>query len=88
MYYLNDKHSEFEYAIYKRVNNACPYIACVFSNLREVEEFFKSVVTNHNRYNHIYYIDAIGYKNEYPKELAMFYYKVLKRPVNDWQDVA
>lgn len=88
MYYLNDKHPRKEYAIYKRVNNATPYISNVFTNFKEVEEFFGAVERRHNQFHHTYYIDAEGFNNNYPKELAQFYYKLLERPVNDWQEVA
>lgn len=85
---MYDKHPDFEYAIYCRVNNATPYIAHIYSSMREVEEYFKAMETRHNRYHHIYYIDTVGYDNKYSKEFAMFYYKLLKRPVNDWQEIA
>ena len=88
MYYLNDKHPKYEYAIYTRVNNACPYISKVFTNYRQVEEFIKAIENRHNRLHHLFYIEAEQYKNIYPKEIAIFYYKVLKRPVNDWQEIA
>lgn len=84
MYYLNDKHPRKEYAVYKRVNNATPYISNVFYNLKQVEEYFLAVQRNHDRYHHTYYIDMEGFVNSYPKELAQFYYKLLERPVNDW----
>ena len=38
MYYLNDKHPRKEYAVYKRVNNATPYISNVFYDLKQVEK--------------------------------------------------
>lgn len=88
MYYLNDKHPTKEYAIYKRVNNAVPYISNVFSNIKEVELFFDKVTKNHDRYHHTYYVDALGYENKYPLEFAQFYYKLLIRTVNDWKDAA
>lgn len=77
-----------EYGIYCRVNNACPYIAQVYSNMKEVEEYFRTVSVNHDRYHRLYYIDAEGFRNKYPKELATFYYKLVERPVNDWQEIA
>lgn len=85
---MYDKHPDYEYAIYKRVNNATPYVSNIFSSMREVEEYFKAIETRHNRYHHIYYIDAVGYENNYPKEFADCYYKLLIRPVNDWQEFA
>jgi hypothetical protein len=86
MYYLNDKHAKYEYAVYTRVNNACPYIAHTFNNKKAVEEWLKEIIKQHNRYHHTYYIDTKEYKNEYPKEIVQFYYKILQRPVNDWQE--
>ena len=77
-----------EYAIYKQVNNAAPYIANTFSNIAEVEEYLRTMEIRHKHYRHTFYIDRVGYENYYPKELAQFYYKVLERPVNDWQDIA
>ena len=56
--------------------------------MKEVEEYFKSVSINHDRYHRLYYIDAEGFKNKYPRELATFYYKLVERPVNDWQEIA
>lgn len=88
MYCLNDQHPREEYAIYKRVNNATPYISNVFDNMKQVDEFFDAVARHHDHYHHSYYIDRVGYKNQYPVEFAQFYYKLLVRPVNDWQDVA
>lgn len=88
MYYLNDKHPKTEYAIYKRVNNATPYIAGVFDDINQVNEYLEAIQRRHEHYNHTYYIDRVGQKNIYPKELAQFYYKLLERPVNDWKEVA
>lgn len=88
MYYLNDSHPKKEYAIYARVNNGCPYIAQTFSNLRQVEEFFDAITRRHEHYHHTYYIDRVGHKNQYPQEFAQFYYKLLERTVNDWQETA
>lgn len=88
MYYLNDNHPKYEYAIYTRVNNACPYISQVFSNLKQVNAYFEEIENRHNRYHHLFYIDHENYNNVCSKEVASFYYKVLKRPVSDWQEIA
>lgn len=88
MYYLNDKHPKTEYAIYKRVNNATPYIAGVFDDIKQVNEHLDSVARRHNQFRQSFYIDRVGQDNQYPKELAQFYYKLLERPVNDWQEIA
>ena len=88
MYYLNDKHPKYEYAIYTRVNNATPYIGQVFDNMKQVEVYLESIGKRHNKYHQTFYIDADGYENNYPKEFADCYYKLLIRPVNDWQEIA
>ena len=88
MYYLNDKHPEYEYAIYKRVRKGCPYIAKTFTNIYDVEEWINAVKKEHDKYHYTYYIDAEKYENQYPLEFAQFYYKILKRQVNDWQEIA
>lgn len=88
MYYLNDMHPKKEYAIYKRVNNATPYIAAILSDLKQVDEYIGSVSRRHEHYRQTYYIDRNGFKNHFPKEVVQYYYKVLERPVNDWQEVA
>ena len=89
MYYLNDQHPKTEYAIYKRVNNAVPYIISnTFSSKQEVREFLEATIRHHQHYHHTYYIDTVGYREEQYKDFAQFYYKVLQRPVNDWEIVS
>ena len=82
MYYLNDQHPKTEYAIYKRVNNAVPYISNTFSSKEEVREFLEATIRHHQHYHHTYY------REEQYKDFAQFYYKVLQRPVNDWEIVS
>ena len=89
MYYLNDKHSEYEYVIYcKRNYKSLPYlIPCQFSNLKEVKLFITQNIEKRNdRYGYTYYIDNDFYKNKYTQNLNGAYYKVLRRKVNDWKD--
>lgn len=88
MYYLNDQHPTKEYALYCRVNNGTPYLTTTFQNLNELNAFLSSVIKRHNKYHYSYYIDGINYPNIYPMEFAQFYYKVLERPINDWQEIA
>lgn len=76
-----------EYAIFKRVNNATPYVSNTFSNLSQVDIYFQEIENRHKKFNQTFYIDRVGYKNYYPKELAQFYYKVLERPINEWQEL-
>ena len=40
------------------------------------------------QFRQTYYIDRNGFKNHFPKEVVQYYYKVLERPVNDWQEIA
>lgn len=88
MYYLNDKHPKYEYAIYCRVGNACPYIQRTFTNEKQINEFIKGIVRWHNKYHQIFYIDSEKYKNEYSINMNGTYYKILKRTVNDWEEVS
>ena len=87
MYYLNDVHPKYEYTIYCRVSDACPYTTCLFTSIKQVEQFFESVSKNHDRYHQIYYIDYEGFKNIYAINMNGKYYKVLRREVNDWEEI-
>ena len=89
MYYLNDKHSDYEYVIYcKRNYMSLPYLMPVqFSTLREVKHFIsENIEKTNDRYGYTYYIDNDFYDNKYSQNLNGAYYKVLRRKVNDWKD--
>lgn len=87
MYYLNDKHPKFEYALYCRVGEACPYIVPrKFDDIDEILRYIEELEKRHNRYNQIFYIDNDFYKNNYNSNCGGFYYKFLKRPVLDWEE--
>ena len=89
MYYLNDKHTAYEYVIYCRKSKATPYlIGSIFDNERQVKQFIEEIGKRHERFNQPYYVDNYFYKNTYPITQDGWYYKILKRPVNDWQEIA
>lgn len=66
MYFLNDQHSKYQYAIYCRVNGATPYIKQVLDSIDDVFRFFEEVTKRHNRYHQVYYVDNDFFKNQYP----------------------
>lgn len=89
MYYLNDKHTQYEYAIYCRKGKATPYLlGQVFQNEIQARNYIETIGKRHERFNQPYYVDNKFYKNTYPSNSNGFYYKVLKRPVKDWQIIA
>ena len=90
MYFLNDKHPEYEYAIYCQFKTACPYIAVILNSIQDVQRYLETRVKRCNQFRQIYYIDNKGFKNDYPKAMCPkgFYFKVLKRRVNDWKVIA
>lgn len=86
MYLLNDKHDEYEYALYICVEGACPYIS-PDSPFKEhkIKEWIKYIEKKHkNPYNANYYIDNDFYHNE-QKIAHGTYYKFLRRKINDWK---
>lgn len=86
MYYLNDKHPKYEYALYCRVGNALPYIARTFTDLGDVYRYILEIEKRHNRYHQVFYIDNVFYKNAYTLGAGGTYYKFLRRKVEDWQE--
>lgn len=89
MYYLNDKHTEYEFAVYVQCKTACPYIAIVLPTIEDVTRWLKDRAKRCNQFRQVYYIDNKGFKNDYSKAMANkgFYYKILKRKVNDWKAI-
>lgn len=87
MYYLNDVHPKYEYTVYCRVADACPYVMRSFTKKKDVDAFLRNLAKWHDRYHQIYYIDNKGFKNEYTINMNGKYYKILRRPVNDWEEV-
>lgn len=89
MYFLNDKHVEYEYVLYVKVGSACPYLAGLepMRNWQQVKETIKWIEKKHSKpYMDWYYIDNDFYENPYPLLATSTYYKILRRKVNDWKD--
>ena len=89
MYYLNDKHPQYEYCLYVRNGSACPYIMPrTFTDEWEAKNYAYEIEKRHNRFNRIFYIDNDFYNNRYSPNVEGIYYKFLRREVNDWEEVA
>lgn len=86
MYYLNDKHPQYEYALYKRIGQALPYIENTFNSIDDVYRYIEQIEKRHNHYGQLFYIDNDFYKNSYNISTGGTYYKFLRRPVSDWQE--
>lgn len=88
MYYLNDKHSQYEYTIYVRYGTALPYmIGRTFTNYWDTCRYLMDIAKRHQRFGHICYIDDDFFYNEYERDLKGTYYKILRRPVSDWEEL-
>lgn len=86
MYFLNDKHPQYEYVLYCCVSNATPYLKHQFDNMRDVYQCVASLERWHNRYHQIFYIDNDFYNNHYSSNMNGVYYKFLRRKVLDWEE--
>lgn len=86
MYYLNDKHSKYEYAVYCRVGQALPYIQKILNSIEDVYRYVNELEKRHNHYRQFFYIDNDFYDNHYSLNNGGTYYKILRRPVSDWDD--
>lgn len=88
MYFLNDKHPEYEYCLYTQIDNALPFI----TELRYIttpEDLFRKIQEiekKHNHYKQRFYIDNDFYDNKYSLNSGGIYYKFLRRNVTDWQE--
>lgn len=88
MYYLNDKHPKYEYAIYIRHGTGLPFIverprSNYWDIVRELQEDAKK----HERYHRVYFIDDKFFYNHYDKDMKGTYYKILRRPIADWEEL-
>lgn len=88
MYYLNDKHTEYEYTIYIRHGTGLPYLGRTFTNYYDACRFLKEKAKRHEHYNQIYYIDDEFFENQYERNYQGTYYKILRRKLSDWEEVA
>lgn len=78
---------KYEYTIYIQIRNGTPFCSGIYSNEKQVEEHLKSLIRRHKQYKQIYYVDNKNYDNEYSKAQTGTYYKILRRPINDWQEL-
>lgn len=86
MYFLEDRHPKYEYACYIRVKNATPYVLPLHcDDIIGVYNFINDLEKRHSRYNHHFYIDNNFYDNPYPNGDYSYYYRFLRREVNDWE---
>ena len=88
MYYLEDKHPNYEYTCYVHVKNAIPYINVWHATtMAEVYEHIKEIEKRHNRTCTPFYIDNDFYTNHYSLGSQSYYYRFMQRPVSDWEQL-
>ena len=85
MYFLEDNHPKYEYCVYIKVRGGTPYLSWQGTTLTDVYRHIKEIEKKHNRYNQHYYIDNDFYINTYHNNDYVYYYRFMKRKVNDWQ---
>ena len=87
MYYLEDKHAQYEYALYVRIKEARPYLLeWGFTDYYRFLNRLNEIKKRHNRYNQVYYIDNDCVDNDYNSCIRPeYYYKILRRPLNDYK---
>lgn len=88
MYYLEDQHPRYEYTCYCQVGNAEPYIG--IWNGTKIEDVYRHIAEiekRHQKYHQRFYIDNDFYNNHYTYGDYVYYYKFMKRTVNDWQEL-
>ena len=54
----------------------------------EVKQFLQELEEKHKRLSTVYYVDNDFYNNKYNANEKGTYYKVLKRPIADWEEVS
>ncbi len=88
MYYLEDHHAKYEYTCYIRAANATPYIGVwTGTSMDDVWRKIHEIEKKHGRYNQHFYIDNDFYKNVYQNGDYVYYYRFMKRSVNDWETI-
>lgn len=88
MYFLNDKHSEYEYICYHKIKDGIPFLMNTFNSLSDIKLYINEIEKRHNRYGQIFYIDNDFYNNYYNFNCVgnCYYYKFLRRKVLDWEE--
>lgn len=86
MYYLQDQHSQYEYALYTRVGIGTPYIMLLpYTDFSEIHIKVNDIERKHQRQGTVFFIDNDFYHNIYSNAIGGTYYKFLRRKVNDWE---
>lgn len=88
MYYLEDNHNEYEYSCYVQSKGGIPYITWRGQGIEDVYRFIKEIEKKHRRYKQHFYIDNDFYNNEYNNNDYVYYYRFLRRKINDWETVS
>lgn len=86
MFYWEDKKIKYEYGIYCKVGSGLPYIRSVHSDMKQIYIAIEEIEKRHNHYRQLFYIDNDFYKNKYSLECGGTYYKVLRRPILEWEE--
>lgn len=84
---LYNRKYDYEYVFYIRHNNACPFLSHIYHDFNDVLKEISDIEKKANRYNWIFYIDNDFYNNYYNINAGGTYYKVLRRAVNDWEEL-
>jgi hypothetical protein len=89
MYYLEDTHPEYEYVLYVRQGQACPFLLNdhrPYTDLEQVIEKIHDIEKDHaKRVEKNFYIDNDFYDNKQILLSSGVYYKFLRRKVADWE---
>ena len=86
MYYDLYNHPKYEYAIYCKVGTAKPYIIPrSFKDLDDILKFLGEQEENHYLTGRTMYVDNDFYQNKFSMNEKGTYFKVLMRPVSDWE---
>ena len=90
MYYMEEKHPKYEYVLFVRQGQACPFLLNDNKPYTDMEQVIKKVhdieKDHARRVEKNFYIDNDFYNN---KQILMsngVYYKFLRRKVADWED--
>lgn len=88
MYYLEDHHSKYEYTFYKQVADAMPYIGIwKGTDMSDVYRQIAEIEKRHKRNHQRFYIDNDFYNNVYKNGDYVYYYRFMRRKVNDWETI-
>lgn len=84
--YYSDYKQKYEYGIYCQVGSGTPYIRKIYSDMKQVYVAIEEIEKRHNHYRQLFYIDNDFYDNKYTLQCGGTYYKVLRRPIAEWEE--